>query len=252
MPHPTLYGWLMLGGIGISIILWTRIARWNRRLAIIYFAALAGAFVGAKFVYLAAEGWMFRDSPQRWLVWATGKSILGALLGGYAAVELVKKSTGYRTTTGDLFAVIAPIGIVVGRLGCFVHGCCLGKTTPPSWFSLSDSSGNPRWPAVPAEILFNLAAITGILGLRKAGRLKGQLFHLYLIGYGLFRFLHEYLRDTPALSRHTSLTGYQIASVAVVCLGAWGFVHRMRNPAPDSTNSNIPLPAPMESSSAAR
>jgi phosphatidylglycerol:prolipoprotein diacylglycerol transferase len=62
---------------------------------IIYLAALAGAFIGAKIVYLAAEGWMFWSSPNRWLIWATGKTILGALLGGYAAVEIAKSLLGY-------------------------------------------------------------------------------------------------------------------------------------------------------------
>jgi phosphatidylglycerol:prolipoprotein diacylglycerol transferase len=44
---------------------------------VVYLGALLGAFTGAKLVYLAAEGWMFVDSPDRWLIWATGKTIVG-------------------------------------------------------------------------------------------------------------------------------------------------------------------------------
>jgi phosphatidylglycerol---prolipoprotein diacylglyceryl transferase len=236
MPHFSLYGWLMVAGIVLSAAFWTRIARRDRRLVIIYFAALAGAFVGAKIVYLAAEGWMYHDSPQRWLIWATGKSIVGALLGGYAAVELAKKATGYHSATGDLFAVITPIGIIVGRIGCLVHGCCLGKPCPTAWYTFRDLVGTSRWPAVPAEILFNLVALTAILVLRAAKWFPGQLFHLYLFGYGFFRFLHEILRDTPTLASQAPITGYQLASLAVAGLGAWGFVRRIHTPIANTAN----------------
>src|ERR1700758_4513082 len=84
------YGWLMLAGIAISIIFWSRLARRDDRLLMVYVAALIGAFLGAKMIYILAEGWMHFGAPDMWLQLATGKSILGALLGGYAAVEIAK------------------------------------------------------------------------------------------------------------------------------------------------------------------
>ncbi|MEO8354105.1 MAG: prolipoprotein diacylglyceryl transferase family protein [Chthoniobacteraceae bacterium] len=88
---------------------------------------MLGAFLGANLVYLAAEGWMFWDSPQRWVIFATGKTILGALLGGYAAVELAKHLLNYTAVTGGRFAMVVPVGIVLGRIGCLLHGCCPGQ-----------------------------------------------------------------------------------------------------------------------------
>ena len=119
---PSPYSLLMLGGIAVSIAFWVRLAKRDERLLVIYIAALVSALLGAKIVYLAAEGWMFWDAPERWMIWATGKTILGALLGGYAGVEVAKKLTGYTEATGDWFAVIAPVGIVLGR----VSVCCMG------------------------------------------------------------------------------------------------------------------------------
>src|SRR5438552_13335804 len=115
MPFPksTAYGWLMLAGIFVSIALWSRVARRDARLVLIYVAALAGAFLGAKLVYLGAEGWLHWHDTNRWVILATGKSITGALLGGYAAVEVAKHFLGYKLVTGDWFAVIAPIGIML-------------------------------------------------------------------------------------------------------------------------------------------
>ena len=42
------YGWLMLGGIVVSLVLWSRIARRDERLLFIYIAALIGAFLGGQ------------------------------------------------------------------------------------------------------------------------------------------------------------------------------------------------------------
>ena len=100
------YGWLMLAGIFVSILFWSRVARRDERLVLIYVAALAGAFLGAKVVYLGAEGWLHWHDENRWIVLATGKSITGALLGGYAAVEIAKYFLRYTRTTGDWFALV--------------------------------------------------------------------------------------------------------------------------------------------------
>ena len=225
------YSLLMLAGIAVSIAFWARLAKRDERLLVIYIAALVSAFLGAKIVYLAAEGWMFWNAPDRWMVWATGKSILGALLGGYAGVEVAKKLTGYAQATGDWFAVIAPVGIVLGRIGCLLHGCCLGKECAAAWWTINDVRGVARWPAVPVEIGFNVAAILVFIGLRGRRVLAGQHFHIYLMAYGVFRFAHEFLRATPRIGG--GFSGYQIAALACVALGVWRFVARARSVARD-------------------
>jgi phosphatidylglycerol:prolipoprotein diacylglycerol transferase len=178
-----------------------------------------GAFVGAKIVYLVAEGWHDGGRPDTWLRLAAGKSVLGALLGGYAAVELAKKQLGYPRATGDRFAIIVPLGLAMGRLGCWFNGCCLGRVcVSPHWWTLPDAQGVPRWPAVPVEFAFNLGALIILSVLRHRGHFPGNLFHLYLIVYGLFRFAHEFLRETPRLIGPFS--GYALAALAVAARGA--------------------------------
>src|SRR5438309_5842980 len=120
-PQSTAYGWLMLAGIFVSIIFWSRLAKRDSRLLFIYVAALGGAFLGAKLVYLGAEGWLHWHDPDRWLQLATGKSIIGGLLGGYVAVELAKGFSGYKHATGDGFALITPVTLMLGRIGCVLH-----------------------------------------------------------------------------------------------------------------------------------
>ena len=214
-------------------------------------------------MYVLAEGWLDWPMPDRWLRLATGKSVLGALLGGYAGVELAKHALGHRAATGDLFSLVAPLGIGIGRVGCLLHGCCLGERCAPAWWTLRDAQGVARWPAVPLELAFNIAAIVIFLLLRSracesagtsprgtsggdrttateisprshergygGGRgyaMRGQHFHLYLIAYGAFRFAHEWMRATPKIAG--VISGYQLAALACVALGVWGFRRRAR------------------------
>ena len=219
----------MLAGIALSIVLWSRVARRDERLLFIYVAALVGAFLGAKIVYLLAEGWLDWNEPDRWRRLATGKTILGALLGGYAAVELAKKLLGYRSATGDWFALSAPGGIILGRLGCLLHGCCPGQVCERHWYTVNDAEGVARWPAVALEIIFNLIAIGALFILRRRQILSGQHFHLYLIAYGLFRFVHEFMRATPRVLG--PLSGYALAALLVAGWGMFAFARRARTTA---------------------
>lgn len=230
----TAYGWLMLAGIIVSVCFWSRMTQRNDRLVVIYVAALVGAFIGAKIIYLFSEGWLDWRRPDRWLRLATGKSILGGLLGGYLSVEIAKRCVGYERATGDWFAVIVPIGILFGRVGCLLHGCCLGTICESKWYSIADANGVTRWPAVPVEIIFNLAAVLSALIFQKASMLEGQRFHIYLMAYGAFRFGHEFLRDTPQI--FGGISGYQISALAVGLLGLTGFLGRR-------TKSPVDLPS---------
>jgi len=226
------YSWLLLGGIAVSLFVWSRIAKRDERLLFIYVAALVGAFLGAKIVYLLAEGWLDWNQPNRWMRLATGKTIIGGLLGGYASVELAKKFVGYQSATGDWFALITPLGIIMGRIGCWLHGCCLGNECRHAWYSVEDAQGVPRWPAVPVEIAFNLIALIAFVALRRRQVLSGQLFHLYLIAYGLFRFAHEFVRATPRVLGPFS--GYAIAALVTAGFGAFMFWRRARRAGPEA------------------
>src|ERR1043166_5737828 len=221
------YGWLMLTGIVVSIVFWSRLARRDDRLLLVYVAALLGAFFGAKIVYFFAEGYQHLGAPDMWLQLATGKTILGGLLGGYLAVEIAKRVVGFPGVTGDWFATIVPFAIILGRVGCWFHGCCRGKVCDPTWFTVTDDAGVTRWPSVPIEILFNIAVIALFFILRRNDKLPGQHFHLYLVGYGVFRFAHEFEREEPRV--FGPITGCQIASLAVAALGVAGFSRRRRS-----------------------
>lgn len=203
----------------------------------IFLGCLLGMALGAKLGFVLAEGYGIMHDPR--LSWSLrgqallhGKTVTGALLGAYAGVELAKRRVGYRFPTGDRFALLAPLSLTIGRLGCLAQGCCLGRPLPAAPWTLTDSQGVARWPAVPLEFAFNLVFLVWVglvLRRRKSAtreRLYGQLFHVYLITYGAFRFGHEFLRDTPRLLG--PLSGYHALAIAIFMLGAVGFAVRAR------------------------
>jgi phosphatidylglycerol:prolipoprotein diacylglycerol transferase len=228
------YPALALAGIAMSTVVWTRVLRrdaavHDHRLELIYIGALCGAFVGAKLDYFVSEGWFVLFDPtltreQVLLNLLTGKTITGALLGGYLTVELTKKWLGYSKATGDFFAVVAPFGLMFGRVGCFIQGCCPGVKMDHHWYTMADVHGIDRWPAAPVEFGFNLVMFVVALLLYRRHLLQGQLFHVYLMAYGLFRFAHEFVRDTPTLAG--PVTGYQLTALAIFALGALRYRQR--------------------------
>ena len=209
------YRWTMLGGIVLTAMLWFLRTKRDPELFIIYVGALGGAFIGAKLAYLFAEGWEAWQSPERWLRIATGKSVLGGILGGYAGVEIMKRLIGHAASTGDLFAPIIPLGIALGRVGCWLHGCCLGVPMADAWWAVRDKAGVCRWPSSQVELLFQLLILVLIVAMRH--RWAGRLFYVYLLAYGVFRFLHEWLRETPKWWGVVS--GYQIIALVMAFIG---------------------------------
>lgn len=218
------YRWTMLGAIALSATYWFVKARRDPALLPVFIGALGGAFAGAKLAYLFAEGWRDWPMEDRWLRLAAGKSIIGGLLGGYGGVELMKWITGYNKSTGDRFALILPVGVALGRVGCCLQGCCLGKPTTLPLLSLPDDQGIPRWPASQVELGFQLMLLVAMWLLRHDARFKNRLIFLYFISYGVFRFLHEFMRAEPVM--FFNFTGYHILALVTALVGWVMFVRR--------------------------
>ena len=206
----------------------------------IFVGGLIGMAVGAKLGYALAEGLWVADAPRAsmsfWLQVLAGKTVTGGLLGAYLGVEIAKRRVGHVQPTGDAFAVIAPLSLMFGRVGCLFGGCCTGVAMQPAWFTVADASGVQRWPAVLVELAFNAlffgCAVAWTLRREQGAgsRWMGQLFHVYLVAYGAFRLAHEFVRDTPRVI--AGYSGYQLLSVALILLGAVRFAQRSRGLAP--------------------
>ena len=187
--------------------------------------AFCGAMIGAKLPFALSDlpGLL---SGRVWL--ENGKTIVFGLVGGYAGVEIAKTWLGVRVKTGDSFAVPVAAAVGVGRLSCFVAGCCHGTATRLPW-GVDFGDGVRRHPTQLYEMSFHLAAAIVLIGFARRGWFAGQRFKLNLLAYLGYRFASEAIRPEPVLSG--GLTGYQWACLALippVLLLLWGDARQYR------------------------
>ena len=78
----TPYVALMLLAILLTVLYWRQKSAGDQRLLAIYISGLVSAFLGAKIVFLLAEGWMYFGTEHAVLQIASGKTIVGRRNGG--------------------------------------------------------------------------------------------------------------------------------------------------------------------------
>jgi phosphatidylglycerol:prolipoprotein diacylglycerol transferase len=187
----------------------------DKRFLYIFFGGMLGAFAGAKLFYIICEGYFYYGTPQFLTAILSGKTILGGLLGGVFGVEFTKWIVGYEKFTGDQFALFVPGALLLGRIGCLFSGCCKGIPLK-GWIA----EYCPLFPAVELEIVFHGISLFTLTLMYRRGIAKNQLFNMYLISYGIFRFFSEFYRDNPHLNVYFSV--YQPVAVLVVLYGIYG------------------------------
>jgi prolipoprotein diacylglyceryltransferase len=151
--------------------------------------------------------------------------VIGGLLGGFLTAEAAKPLLGYTQPPNDRFAAVLPFSLAIGRVGCFVTGCCRG-TAHDGWPSVTYSDGIPRHPAQLYEAAFQLAMGVVLVTMVRRGALRGRLFALYLVAYGAYRFLSEFIRETPHPLAGYSV--YQAFCVVMIMAGAATLALRSR------------------------
>lgn len=146
---------------------------------------------------------------------------MGALIFGLIFVELMKRYTGLRQSTGDLYAIPLAMGIAIGRIGCFLTGLSDNTYGTPSslpW-AINFGDGIARHPTQLYEIVFlillipflyrvtlseardspNVAAKSADTCVNYSRFLPGDVFKLFMVAYLSFRFLSDFIKPYPRL-----------------------------------------------------
>ncbi|EZH72789.1 diacylglyceryl transferase [Aquimarina atlantica] len=167
----------------------------SNRLSIII-GAVFGAFFGSRF-FGFLEHPAFSFDPEYVVRLLSIKTIMGGLFGGLLGVELAKKIIGEKHSSGDLFTFPIILGIIIGRIGCFLAGVkefTYGKQTT-SFLGMDLGDGLYRYPIALFEVVF-LLVLWRILKYfqTKSEMESGLLFKYFMISYFLFRFCIEFLK----------------------------------------------------------
>ncbi len=193
-------------------------------------AAILGGILGARLI----TAWehpevyaSFGDRPLTEMIEHSGKSLLGALAGGYLAIVLTKRAFGYTRSTGDAYVLAIPVATVIGRIGCFLSELPLGTPTNLPWgirvspeaaavFARCPGCDVAMHPSMLYEVAFNLVAIPVILRYGDRVPVRGDALKLYLLAAGVFRFLVEFVRGNEPQA--LGLTGPQWVLIPLVGL----------------------------------
>ncbi len=167
----------------------------SNRLSIII-GAVFGAFFGSRF-FGFLEHPAFSFDPEYVVRLLSVKTIMGGLFGGLLGVELAKKIIGEKHSSGDLFTFPIILGIIVGRIGCFLAGVkefTYGKQTT-SFLGMDLGDGLYRYPIALFEVVFLLVLWRILKRFQtKSKKESGLLFKYFMISYFLFRFCIEFLK----------------------------------------------------------
>jgi prolipoprotein diacylglyceryltransferase len=218
--------------VGLSIY-YRELARrgWlDTRIVWISLAAVIAGAIGARTItawehveyYTALEG-----VPLSLAIENSGKSLIGALAGGYLGTVLAKRAFGYTRSTGDCYVLAIPVAVAIGRVGCFLSELPLGTPTTLPWgvsvsaetaaaFARCPGCELAMHPSMLYEIVFNLLAVAVIVRYGARVPVVGDTLKLYLLAAGIFRFLVEFVRGNEPQA--LGLTGPQWVLIPLVGL----------------------------------
>jgi phosphatidylglycerol:prolipoprotein diacylglycerol transferase len=166
----------------------------------IVIGCLIGAGIGNKLVYWFAHANLWQQLANNPLLILQGQSIVGGLIGGWVGIEIVKKIIRHSQSTGDLMVVPIGIGLIIGRIGCFLAGLedeTYGLPTQLFW-GVDFGDGIARHPTQIYEILFVVVLLFSITNYRKRiNSIAGFQFNLFFMAYLWWRFFVDFIKPVP-------------------------------------------------------
>jgi phosphatidylglycerol:prolipoprotein diacylglycerol transferase len=207
-------------------------AGWSRRdVEDLLFYGVIGVIIGGRLGYVLfyKPGYYAGHPLEALMVWKGGMSFHGGLLGVIAAVALFarQRARAFLAVT-DFVAPCVPTGLAAGRLGNFINGELWGRAADPSlpWAMVFPQSGASfaRHPSQLYQFLLEgLLLFVLLWWYARRPRGLGQVSGLFLVGYGVLRFIAEFFREPD---RFLGILAWgmsmgQWLCVPMVLAGAW-------------------------------
>ena len=176
----------------------------QRDLEDLLFWGAIGTVLGGRLGYvLFYKPAHFLSHPlEIFMVWQGGMAFHGGLIGVIAAMGLFALRRGWRfLEISDFIAPLVPLGLAAGRMGNFINGELWGRPTTVPWGMVFPQAGDgiARHPSQLYQFAGEGLLLFAVLWLYSSRpRAMGAISGLFLVGYGVMRFLAEFAREPDA------------------------------------------------------
>ena len=170
------------------------------------FYATIGILLGGRLAYvLFYHPDIFADPLEILKLWQGGMSFHGGAAGVSLGILYMARKNGLSALRiHDYIACCAPFGLFFGRIANFVNGELWGRPSDVPWAMIFPDApdGLPRHPSQLYEAGLEGVVLGLVLALffwrTEARQQPGKLLGIFLLGYGLSRFVVEYFREPDA------------------------------------------------------
>jgi phosphatidylglycerol:prolipoprotein diacylglycerol transferase len=171
---------------------------------------IISALIGAKLMLLVVDFDHFRRNPGDVLTLVRSGGVFygGLILAVAVSLWYLRRHRMPVWTTCDAFAPGIALGHVIGRFGCLMAGCCFGRPTDVAWaitftdpFAESNVGTPLDTPLHPTQVYeagTELLILAFLMATERKGRyFAGRTFWLYILLYGISRYIIEFYRGDP-------------------------------------------------------
>jgi prolipoprotein diacylglyceryl transferase len=216
-------------GIGVLMAVWIGQRRWTARgghaddIASVATWAVPAGLIGARAYHVITD---WRPIGEWLKVWEGGLGIPGGLVAGILVGVWAARRRGMELGNAvDAVIPGIPVAQAIGRIGNWFNQEIFGGPSDLPWAVEIDPEHRPAefadqatfHPAFLYEALWNLGLAAFLVWIDRRGVLrKGMILPLYVLGYGVGRFLVEGIRTDPATLILGIRVNHWVSGAAVV------------------------------------
>lgn len=213
---------------------------WN-----LLFIAFLGALIGGKLLFIILSWPQLGTTLTEKLTHIVQQVRYGFVFFGGLLVSVsgtlwyIRKKKLPLLKTADFLIVGLPLGHALGRIGCFLAGCCYGKPTTLPWgirftnphaLVPPELMGTPLHPTQLYESALNLALFVFLHYASKKPHPEGKILVEYVLCYALMRFAIEFVRGDFRGGFLWGLSPSQVISLGIAAVALWIWARYLRRP----------------------
>jgi phosphatidylglycerol:prolipoprotein diacylglycerol transferase len=223
------YGLFMAAGFFFGMIVTLKIAKLEgitpQQIMDMGLNIIISAIVGSRLLYTLLNFTYYSENPVAiFKIWEGGLVFSGGIIGVIIAMFWYAKRRNLSLLKiGDLWAPAAALGQAIGRIGCFMSGCCYGKPTDLKWgvvFTHPNSLAPLNIQLHPTQIYSSMSGFIIffiLLKIRSKKTFEGQVFLWFLILHSTARLAIERFRgDYRGFILNSDMSVTQLVTVFIL------------------------------------